>query len=191
MGRPDIDRLFLGLLVIAAGVLLLLETTNVTDDAFGTWWPVFVIAVGLWPMVKGGFRPMLGPAIITFVGAWFLVENVTDLEVDAGVVWPVIIIAIGVALAFGWRGRGRTSAAAGRVDSSSGGALRVSALFGGTERRVSSKSFRGGSVSATFGGVELDLRDAAMEGGQATLDVNVMFGGVDITVPREWDVRLE
>jgi predicted membrane protein len=64
-------------------------------------------------------------------------------------------------------------------------------MFQGGEYRVDAKDFRGGAVSTMFGGYEVDLRQAAMAEGQATIDVNVMFGGVEIQIPPNWaaDVR--
>ena len=38
--------------------------------------------------------------------------------------------------------------------------LNENAIFGGVEKRVNSKEFRGGQLQSLFGGIELDLRDA-------------------------------
>ncbi len=57
------------------------------------------------------------------------------------------------------------------------------AIFGGTERRINSQTFKGGRVTSIFGGVELDFRDANIDGDEATLEVNCIFGGVEIRVP--------
>jgi hypothetical protein len=67
--------------------------------------------------------------------------------------------------------------------------LEAIAIFGGTERRIKSQSFRGGRATSIFGGVELDFRDANIDGDEATLDINCIFGGVEIRVPATWDVH--
>ena len=64
------------------------------------------------------------------------------------------------------------------------------AIFGGGKRRIESKEFRGGSAVAVFGGYNIDLRDAGMAGESATIDVNALFGGMDIRVPDTWKVEV-
>ena len=62
------------------------------------------------------------------------------------------------------------------------------AFMSGVETRNNSSSFTGGSASAVMGGVKLDFRDAAMQGNQATINVSAIMGGVEIHVPRTWEV---
>jgi predicted membrane protein len=54
------------------------------------------------------------------------------------------------------------------------------------ERKVSTDDFQGGQISTTFGGVDIDLRQAGMRGDSAVLDINCIFGGVEIKIPRNW-----
>jgi len=62
------------------------------------------------------------------------------------------------------------------------------AFLGGVETRNNSPSFRGGSASAVMGGAKLDFRDAEIEGDQATIEVSAIMGGVELHVPRTWQV---
>jgi predicted membrane protein len=63
-------------------------------------------------------------------------------------------------------------------------------MFGGGDKRVDAQDLRGGEISAIFGGFEVDLRQAGLAGGQATIDVNVLFGGVDIQIPEHWTAEV-
>lgn len=61
-----------------------------------------------------------------------------------------------------------------QASETSAGAVNVSAFFSGVSKRVVSKAFTGGSVRARFGGVEIYVpREWNVE-----LDVNVFLGGV-------------
>lgn len=66
----------------------------------------------------------------------------------------------------------------------------IDAIFSGVNKRVLSKNFLGGKITAAFGGVDLDLSQTDISG-EATLQVDVIFGGVKLIVPPHWDVRVE
>ena len=55
------------------------------------------------------------------------------------------------------------------------------AALGGLKIRVESQQFRSGRVTAVLSGVTVDLRDA-------TLSVQSALSGIDILVPRDWQV---
>lgn len=61
------------------------------------------------------------------------------------------------------------------------------AILGGIELESRAKAFRGGSLIAWFGGVEVDLRKATLAP-EAKLTIGALFGGVEVTVPRDWRV---
>ena len=65
------------------------------------------------------------------------------------------------------------------------------ALFSGNSSRAVSQSFKGGSSVSMFGGSEVDLRDAKQSSGEAKFDVFVMFGGAEITVPKDWEIVIK
>lgn len=68
--------------------------------------------------------------------------------------------------------------------------LNAQALFTGIQRRIFSKNFKGGKVSATFGGTEIDFSQADIDG-EASINLEVAFGGVKLVVPPHWDVQVQ
>lgn len=90
--------------------------------------------------------------------------------------------------AFSMGGCGRS----GRRSFFSGNRLREATVFGSLSRRVQTQQFEGGKVEAVFGSIQLDLTEAAISTADHTvrLDVAAVFGGVEITVPRNWKVVL-
>jgi len=61
--------------------------------------------------------------------------------------------------------------------------------FNGSEKKY--EIFEGDSYAAVFAGVEIDLSEAEMVGDQASLRIYAEFAGVEITVPREWNVKVD
>jgi hypothetical protein len=64
------------------------------------------------------------------------------------------------------------------------------AIFGGGRRRNDSQDFQGGEAFAMFGGIELDLRKAASTREEIVIDVNAIFGGIEVRVPENWSVTV-
>jgi len=76
-------------------------------------------------------------------------------------------------------------------EAAGGDGLSISQVFAGTSRRVESQDFKGGKAEVVFGSAEIDLRGARLSGGQAALDLSAVFGGIEVRVPRDWEVVLE
>lgn len=174
----------LGALVIVIGFALLAETTGYADvSVFWTYVPSLFVLLGLFALVVSGFRNVVGPVIVVAVAsAWQLVA-LEYLTVDEVVqLWPLAIVLFGLSIVLGqYRSRVKT------VDGSYVSGLGV---FGGSEKRASTL-FTGGTLTALFGGASLDLRDTTIEDRPATIAATAVFGGVDVVVPREWNVSLD
>ena len=65
------------------------------------------------------------------------------------------------------------------------------AIFSGFKRRIDAQDFKGGDIVAVFGGVNIDLRHAAIAGDRAVIEINALFGGIDIRVPETWSVVMK
>jgi predicted membrane protein len=64
----------------------------------------------------------------------------------------------------------------------------ANAFLSGVEQDIESSEFRGGDASVFMGGAEVDLRRTTMLSDEATIDLSVMMGGMEIRVPRDWTV---
>jgi len=95
-------------ILIGLGVLFLVNT--VFDFSLGKFWPLILIAIGVWLFAKhwgllGTYRPicvcercrtrkLMGPAILVTLGILFLLDNTSHL--DFGKTWPALLLVIGV-----------------------------------------------------------------------------------------------
>ena len=189
MARLRSDRLTTGGLIVIVGLLLLLSTTDfVATEELWDYLPLVFVALGLWALVRSGFRNLTGPVMVVAVAGTFQARNlgyVTDAQV--GEWWPLFVVLFGVLYVFGRSRRTRGVS----VDASDAGTISIVSLFSGTQRRVTGEGFRGGDVLVAFGGAELDLRDAHVADPPATVECLVAFGGAEVQVPEDWTVDVE
>ena len=66
--------------------------------------------------------------------------------------------------------------------------IEATAIFCGVNKTILSKHFKGGEIEAIFGGGEIDLSQADIEE-DCILDITVVFGGLKLIVPSNWEVR--
>ena len=173
-----------GAVVCLVGVLLLLDHLNIISvDHLWRFWPLILIAVGAAHMAEPGRRPW--GAVVLLVGTLFLLNSLNILRFNWAELWPLAIIIAGGMMI--WNS---LEAQRRRTDiPDSAATMNAYAIFSGVERRVTAKDFRFGRVSAVFGGAELDFHDADMEGETAELELNAVFGGVELRVPDHWNVE--
>lgn len=186
-------RVFIGLGFLAVGVLLLLDNLTNWEIPWGGWWPVILIAIGVWNLV--GNRAWCGGLIITGLGVFFLLDTQDIWDYTIGDIWrfwPVILILIGAKMLLRRRRRPSPKAPKQHVeDKSVPGELNIISVFGSNQRRVTDQGLGGGQVVSVFGSTEINLLDASLAAGEATLEVTAVFGGAKIRVPDSWKVDMK
>ncbi len=189
-------RLFVGLVVIALGVLFALDNLDLVEAGHVLrFWPILLVIAGLWRLVQPNDRGGRMFGLVPLVLGVVLLANELPwlgIDVDLDDLWPVLLVVIGLRLVYGAFHRGAAPRQERDVEN---GEARVSptvsmfALMSGNVAKVVSQQFTGGDVGAMMGGCDLDLRRASTGGGQAVLEVFAMWGGIDIQVPEGWAVE--
>lgn len=174
-------RAFFGVVILAVGVVLLLDNLDVLDagDVIGRWWPAPLVLGGLMGIAANP-RHWVPPAILT-AGAGAVLLKTTGVVDSLGAIVPILLILLGV---FIIAGRGF-----GTAREETGDSINSFNMFSGSELASHSSAFSGGRIGAVFGGAEIDLRDAVPVA-DASLDVFVAFGGVELRVPEGWRVDI-
>jgi predicted membrane protein len=190
------SRVVFGLIVIAIGVLALLDNLHLFDmQVLHTFWPLAFVVWGLLHIVNA--RTPLGPLFgigLVGLGSVMTLQKLGILHTSLREWWPVFLILAGiliVARAFVPRTsvvRVHGLSAAAEIDHAS--LLDIRSAFSGQILKNDSQDFKGGRVEVTLGGIELDLRQASIKG-EAVLQVETFMGGVAIKVPPEWQVLVQ
>jgi predicted membrane protein len=186
----------LGVLVIAAGLLLLARNTGFLDPSISRIlfsWEMLLIAIGV---VNIFWRQSLWAGIILIgIGGFFLLVNFYHMPFDTWQLFlPALIILVGLKMIFGpsrlEKGMFRQPMFNHTVGSED--FFEDIAIFGGGERKVVTPNFKGGKMVAMFGGSKVDLTHCNIApGDRPMVEVVSIFGGSGLVVPSDWNVKVE
>jgi predicted membrane protein len=178
-----------GLVVIAWGGLLLMRELGVLDPSLRVidFWPLLLVGFGLSLAVRRrGLGGVLVGLTVLLLGAGMLAEKLGYVVGGVAHLWPLVIVAAGLAIIWAGMTRRRTPRLVNeRVSADE---LQRSVTMGALALAVDSQQFKGGALSATMGEVRVDLRRAAMSAEEATLELSLVMGGIELYVPTNWQV---
>ncbi|HYH57004.1 MAG TPA: hypothetical protein VD772_10355, partial [Anseongella sp.] len=119
---------------------------------------------------------------------------------------PVVLIIIGLMIAFrpwrhrrhhrhyggcgSFRERRRFSESGSSPEPANEDIVEAISIFGGSQKKIFSKNFKGGETTAIFGGNDLNLTQADFSG-SVVLEVVNVFGGTTLMIPSNWQVKDE
>ncbi len=176
-------QIVLGTVVVGIGLVFLAANFDLVDagQVLG-YWPLALVAMGLAVMLRSCDRSgQTFGGILLVVGVWLTAEHAFGLRVEFWDWWPLVLVLFGVLLIL----RGRSPH--GPASAAPSGTLSEVAFWSAVKRRITSTTFQRADLTAIMGGVEMDFRQAATAG-EAVIDVFVLWGGVEITVPPDWAV---
>lgn len=176
------SRVVFGTAILAVGVIVFLDHQGRIDASqYLRWWSLILIGLGLahLPERRWGSAAWLIVAGIVFLPRLPLMPRFYIRQLIA--CWPLLISFAGATLVWqALRPAGPAASQAGR--------LKAITVMGGNGRTVGSSEFAGGDAVAVMGGCEIDLRNAVLTR-DAVVDVLAFWGGIGITVPRNWIVE--
>jgi predicted membrane protein len=188
-------QIAIGLLVVAFGVLFLLDNLDIIYMRHVIFfWPLAFVASGLVALCSDGPRSgRITGIVLIAIGAAMLLHRLGYYFISWRTFWPLVMIAMGGLILYRTMGGGRVvhlrTDPYTKDDAKADNVVDITAILGGFERRVSAPDFRGGEITAIMGGCELDLREAALTA-DAVINVFAIWGGITIKVPPDWTVVL-
>ena len=201
-------RTWLPFVLVLVGVGLLLNEMNTGLPYWLVSWQMLLIGIGVVIGITSGFRDPKW-FILILVGGIAMFEEVYPGFAFHRFLWPIGLILIGLFMLFRpKRGRRRVWDPSGDIrqkwqtkdeHNHFGGNNKTftsenyfdsNVVFGGSDRMILSKDFKGGEINVFMGGTELNFSQADIHG-TARLEINQMMGGTKIIVPPQWEIRSE
>lgn len=194
-------KIFGGILVMTAGILLLARQSGVLIPQWVFSWEMFLVVLGLFIGVKHGFRRP-GWLILTVMGLLFMMDDIIPDFIIKPYLWPVALIVVGIFIIFKprrswhhrkwkkWDRMNHDRCYEGYEETSTEDKLELVTIFGAVKKNIISKDFKGGEMVTVFGGAEVNLSQADING-RVTLEVVQVFGGTRLIVPAHWEIQSE
>jgi hypothetical protein len=178
---------WLGVLVVHAGVIILLDNTGVIDNIIpggvSVWQivlPALLIGLGVSSMAQGR-KPTFFGSLLSLGGLYWLLINLHVLSpLSWSVIIPVVVILLGLSIIFPG---GRRPHPVQQGTAGDSGFVKSTAVFSGDNRRFNEPLFTGASITAVFGGSELDFSGFGQTVEGAVIDVQIAFGGCELRLP--------
>lgn len=182
-------RVIWGLILIVLGVTFALSALDIVkvDIFFDGWWTLFIILPCTVSFFTEGnkFGNFIGIALGVF---WLL--DCQDIIPD-GVFWklfvPVIVVLIGLRMVFSAL-FGKKRKMIVEVKKNGKDVKHGCAVFSGCDMNYNGQNFDGADLVAVFGGVDCDISGAIIEN-DCSINLFVVFGGIDIIVPENINVK--
>jgi len=173
--------------IVIGGLFLLNQAGIIHVGNLWRFWPLILIALGLKGILEceSGNSCRRGTVISSGIMLiWGCLLQAASLGYLAWQhMWPWFLIGLGVLLI--WESR-RPRPVGGPT-----GPFHPESVFASVEKTITDQDFKGGKASAVFGSVELDFLQANMVGDAAVLELDAVFGSIEVRVPLNWNVTIE
>ncbi|SNS47949.1 hypothetical protein SAMN05421640_0320 [Ekhidna lutea] len=181
MASPNHKKAIIGIILILIGSVFLLDNLGYDIDIpyYLFSWPAIFVVIGVINLLSGNGRASL---IFFGLAGVFYLHHYDIIRI--GELWPIVLIIIGLSFIFRRKGVPRSGS------ESSDDYFDEIAIFGGSEKKFVSKNLQGGKITNIFGGSDIDLRGSTPVDG-AVIEVFTMFGGCDLKLPAEWNVKVD
>lgn len=202
--RKSVKKVIVGSLLILLGIVFLgfnMGWLQAEYKAVVFSWPMLLIAIGI--LNFSDKCSWITGLIFTGLGVVFLLPKIpgSGIESIETIFWPVILIAAGLFVLTKkyrrrhprwYRHNHRWQQDSINLEKKTeDGYFYDHTIFAGSERSLPPGEFKGGKIETIFGGAELDFTKCTLAPGKNILELECIFGGVEIRVPSDWKITLE
>ena len=187
---------YLGILFILAGVLIMGKNAGYVDEqtySILMSWPMIPILIGFHSLLR---QHIISGLILIAFGFYFIIPLITWINLTPAF-WPILLIGGGIIFIFTPKiarrnkDRFKATASANNSYTNNDGFVYSECLLGGAQQIVTEEVFKGAVIKNTLSGTVLDLRRTILSENETYIDVNCNFGGIEIYIPSNWNVRIE
>lgn len=186
----DKGNLIWGILLIAIGIIIGLNSLGITNITlfFDGWWTLFIIIPNLVDIIKDPRKMSNYIWLVVGVVLLLCAQGILRFEIVGKLILPSILVAIGLSLLLKDKVEAKVKEKIKNLNKD--GLEEYYATFSGQEIHPRGDEFKGASLNAIFGGIDLNLSEAQIQK-DTLINITSVFGGVDIKVPANVNVKVQ
>lgn len=186
----DKGNLIWGIILIVIGLIIGLNSLGIANINifFDGWWTLFIIIPSLVDIIK---RPSKGESYVWLaVGVVLLLcaQGILSFKIIGKLILPAILVGIGLSILLKDKVGAKVEEKIKNLNQD--GLEEYYATFSGQEINPKGDEFKGANLNAIFGGIDLNLIEAQIPK-DTLINVTSVFGGVDIKVPSNVNVKVK
>jgi len=195
-------KMMIGVFIALLGFLFLMREIGFHVPRWVFHPSSFLIAIGIIVLVRHKFEKLTG-YILILIGLTLKLHGFFPDLINLRLLFPIGLILIGLGMVyrskFGkerqekkWEKMKKQASSFGMSEEqvSPDDFVDAISIFGSVKKQVTTKSFLGADIFTLFGGTELNLTQADFES-RAVIDMTTIFGGAEIIIPANWQVKSE
>jgi predicted membrane protein len=187
-------RFWGGLLFVSAGALLLLKNLNLLPaevPAYVFSWQMLLMVTGV-VVLLASQRSWFGGTLLIGIGGYFLIPEVFQISKnEVFIFWPAVLVLVGIGLLSKMYVQPKKKHWKMKTENLKDDFMENTVIFGGGSKQVSSYDYKGGRITAIFGGLDIDLTNCCLSKEKNVIEVEAIFGGITLKVPKDWNVKTE
>lgn len=181
-----------GLVLIIIGIIFASNALGITDINifFDGWWTLFIIIPSFIGLFKNESKMWNIICLVIGIVLLLCAQDILSFKIIGKLIFPFILIMIGISIVFKDSINKNVSKNIQKLNENKVQNEEYCATFGGQSVNYNGQEFKGANLDAIFGSVELDLKNAIISRDQV-INANAIFGGIDITVPNNVNVKVK
>lgn len=186
----DKGNLLWGLLLIVIGLIIGLNSLGITNISlfFDGWWTLFIIVPSIIDIVKEPAKTGNYLWLVLGIVLLLCAQEILSFEIVGKLIFPAILVVIGLSLVLKDKIGAKVKEKIKTLNQD--GLEEYYATFSGQEINPKGEEFKGASLNAIFGGIDLNLSEVHIQK-DTLINVTSVFGGVDIKVPANVNVKVQ
>ncbi|MBE9467385.1 MAG: hypothetical protein IMY72_03570 [Bacteroidetes bacterium] len=194
-------QVVIGILFVFVGAVILGNRMDyISNNLFHIIisWQALLIGLGIMQLTSN--KNSFGGVILIIIGTIFILPKVMPMPMGYGnMTFPGVLIIVGVLIIFRSAIFPKSISHhdfhrrfEGNEMDLSNDFVNEKCVFGEIKLNVISKQFKGGKIEAVFGGGKINLLNAELSTeGKNVLEVDLVFGGIDLIVPHDWNIVIK
>lgn len=181
-----------GVILVAIGLIAGCNVLGIADINifFDGWWTLFIIIPCLVGLITDNDKTDNLIGLIIGGGLLLICQDVLSFELVWKLLLPIILVIIGLSMIFKNTISSKVAKEIKKLNKENDKNNNYCAIFSGEKVNFDGQQFEGAEINAIFGGVKMDLRSANITS-DVVISACAVFGGVDIFVPENVEVRVK